>query len=217
MLDTSGLLRTIRGTMNEPAVRRNHAAPIAALGSSVTLRRAAGAGLFAVLTAAGAQVSVPLPGTPVPMTLQTLAVLLAGVVLGPGWGIASMLLYLLAGSVGYHVFALGRGEATVLLGPTGGYLVGFVLAQPVLGLLAARCVRLAGLKRRLALAATLLAGNATVFACGLAGLMIALGCTFRTAVAVGLLPFVPGLALKTAIATEIAARLSARAPGRAQR
>lgn len=202
--------------MNEPAVRTSQAARVAAPGSSVTLRRAAGAGLFAVLTALGAQVSVPLPGTPVPMTLQTLAVLLAGVTLGPRWGSVSMLLYLLAGSVGYHVFALGRGEATVLFGPTGGYLAGFVLAQPVIGLLAARCTGLDGLRRRLALAATLLAGNATVFACGLAGLMIALGCTFRTAVVLGLLPFVPGLVLKTALATEIAARLKARAPRPAQ-
>ncbi|MFH0992591.1 MAG: biotin transporter BioY [bacterium] len=87
--------------------------------------------LFVLLTAVGAQLEIPLQ--PVPMTFQTLVVLLAGVVLGPRYGFLSMVLYLAVGLIGVPVFAhAGFGPAR-LLGPTGGYLLSFPIAAYIIG------------------------------------------------------------------------------------
>ena len=93
-------------------------------------RRIAVAGVigFAVALAAASQVAIPVPGTSVPMTLQPLAVVLAGICLGPGAGAASMVLYLAAGAAGLPVFAPeGLPGAARLVGPTGGYLLAYPL------------------------------------------------------------------------------------------
>jgi biotin transport system substrate-specific component len=97
----------------------------------------AAATAFAALTALSARLQVHLPFTPVPVTGQVFCVLLAGAVLGPRLGFLSMVEYLAAGAAGLPVFAYGGGPAA-LLGPTGGYLVGFVLAAAVAGALASR-------------------------------------------------------------------------------
>jgi biotin transport system substrate-specific component len=93
--------------------------------------------MFAALTAASAQVRLHLPFTPVPVTGQVFAVLLAGAVLGPRLGLLSQLEYLAAGAAGLPVFAYGGG-ALALLGPTSGYLVAFPLAAWAVGTLVAR-------------------------------------------------------------------------------
>ncbi len=144
----------------------------------------------ALLVAAAAQVSVPLPGTPVPMTLQPLAVLIVGGLLGPRFGALSMLAYLAMGSAGLPVFTPGGlPGAARLFGPTGGYLLAYPAAAALTGWLAWRgspslygAVRLG----RAALAA--LAGLALIHAGGLAQLMILTG-SARTALAAGVLPF----------------------------
>jgi len=93
--------------------------------------------LFAALMALGARLSFMLPFTPVPVTGQVFSALLAGAVLGPWLGFASMVEYLAAGAVGLPVFAHGGGPAT-LLGPTAGYLVGFPFAAMAVGLISGR-------------------------------------------------------------------------------
>src|SRR6267143_5569385 len=93
---------------------------------------------FAFLTWVGARISVPLPMTPVPGTLQTLAVLLAGAILGARAGALSQASYVLMGMAGLPVFALPGSGPAYLLGPTGGYLVGFVAAAFVVGSVLAR-------------------------------------------------------------------------------
>lgn len=117
--------------MNSEAARSVHLADAGAA------TRAPGALLgilgFALLTAVGARFAVPLPGTVVPMTLQPVAVLLAGAVLGSRGGAASQVAYLAAGAAGLPVFAAGGGLA-YLLGPTGGYLLAFPVAAAVAGL-----------------------------------------------------------------------------------
>ncbi len=164
-----------------------------------SLRRAwlpaAGVVAFALLTAAGAMVRIPVPGSPVPITLQTLFVLLAGMTLGPRLGAASMAFYLLLGMTGYHVFAAASWGAGTVLGPTGGYLLGFVLAQPVVGGIA----RL-GNGRWPALLAAAVAGYAVIFAAGLVWLNLWTGADWSATLAMGLAPFVPGTIVKTVAA-----------------
>ena len=90
-------------------------------------------GLFAAITALLAQISIPLPFSPVPITGQTLAVFLTGAVLGGRWGALSMLLYIFLGAIGLPVFHNAQGGLHIVLGPTGGYLWGFVLGSYLMG------------------------------------------------------------------------------------
>lgn len=106
-------------------------------GASVA-EKAALAGGFAVLTGLGAQLRIPLSFTPVPITLQTFSVLLAGVVLGARWGGASQGLYAGLGAAGVPWFAGAAGGVSHLLGPTGGFIIGFVLAATLVGYVADR-------------------------------------------------------------------------------
>src|SRR5688572_25573601 len=84
---------------------------------------------FVVALAASAQIAIPIPGTPVPVTLQPLVVVLSGMMLGPVYGAASMLTYLVLGAMGLPVFApIGAPGILRLIGPTGGYLIAFPFA-----------------------------------------------------------------------------------------
>lgn len=101
-----------------------HPSPIVMLGNLV---------LAAAAVSLAAQVSVPIPGSPVPQSLQTLAVVLAGMMLGPVWGPVAMLLYIGGGAAGLPLFADGASGVAVLRGPTAGYLIGFVVGAGVAG------------------------------------------------------------------------------------
>jgi len=154
----------------------------------------------ALLVALASQLAVPLPGTPVPMTLQPLAVLLVGGLLGPVEGAAALLLYLALGAAGLPVFTpFGAPGLARLLGPTGGYLLAFPVAAAVVGRFAARD---AGWLRLLA--GTLL-GMVVIYAGGLAQL-VALTGNARAAVAAGTLPFVLGDGLKVLVAALVLRR-----------
>ncbi len=118
--------------------------------------------LFAAMIAVGAVFSLPLPPPLPPVTLAVFFSLLAGLMLGPCWGVAAVGLYLLLGAVGLPVFANGAGGIGQFAGPTGGFLLGYALAAFVTGLLADR--RSWGLGRA-ALAAV--AGVAVLYALGL--------------------------------------------------
>lgn len=156
-----------------------------------------GAVLFAALTGVGAAVSVPLWFSPVPVTLQTLFVVLAGAALGPLWGPLSQVLYVGAGTLGLPVFAGGAAGAGVLAGPTGGYLVGFVAGAWIAGLI----TRPGASWLRLVLGFA--AAHAAVFVCGLSHLMLFTAQSPALAVKLGLLPFLPGLAVKLAASVGI--------------
>ena len=137
-----------------------------------------------------AQVRIPLPFTPVPITGQTFAVLLVGATYGARRGAASLILYLVLGMLGLPVFAGGASGLSALLGPTGGYLVGFIIAAALVGMLAAR-----GLDRRVpgALLA-FLAGEMVIYLFGVSWLSVYLG--FWRAITAGFLPFIIGDAIK---------------------
>lgn len=143
-----------------------------------------------------AQVSVPIPFTPVPLTGQTLAVLLVGAALGPGRGAASLALYLLAGAAGLPLYAGGASGSAAVLGPTGGYLVGFVVAAWIVGGLAAR-----GLDRRVGTTLAIYAvGSAVIYLSGASWLALVLGIGPREAFALGVAPFLVGDAVKALLA-----------------
>jgi len=152
---------------------------------------------FALLTWAGAKIQVRLPFTPVPGTLQTLPVLLAGALLGARAGAASQATYVLLGLSGLPVFALPGSGPLYLLGPTGGYLVGFVAAAYVTGL-ACRGAARPGLVGALL---AFLAGGATLYLCGVAWLAVYLGGDVTQAVRTGLAPFALFDLAKIVIAT----------------
>ncbi len=148
-----------------------------------------GASLFVALMA---QARIDLPFSPVPITGQTFAVLLVGAALGARRGAAALALYVAQGAVGLPVFAGGTAGLAILFGPTGGYLAGFVVAAWLVGWLAER-----GFDRRVHTAlAAFLAGEAVIFACGLAVLAAFVG-VGRVAT-LGLLPFIPGEVVKLA-------------------
>jgi biotin transport system substrate-specific component len=136
--------------------------------------------VFAAITAATAPITSiqhPLFGGTVPLTLQTLWVYLGGVVLGPVWGAASFTLYLLAGALGLPVFAEGASGLGVVLGPTGGYIVGFVAGAFVVGLVAHGGVELRDPREIPVwrLTAAIAAGSLVVWAFGGVGLMLVVG------------------------------------------
>lgn len=168
----------------------------------------AGTGFVAL----AAQVSFVLPFTPVPITGQTFAVVLVGASLGALLGLASLGLYLFVGALGAPVYADGVGGWDILTGPTGGYIVGFVLAAVVAGYLAQR-----RWDRRFSSAvAAMLTGNVLVYAVGLPWLAENLDTGFEQTLEAGLYPFVVGDLLKLYLAGALlpgAWRLVARLKG----
>jgi biotin transport system substrate-specific component len=149
--------------------------------------------LFSAFIALTAQVEVPL--WPVPLTLQTLGVLFTGAVLGSRRGVAALLLYLTEGALGLPVFAGGASGVGYMLGPTGGYLAGFVVAAGIVGWLAQR-----GWDRRLVWAAVaMVIGNVVIYVCGVAWLAMFLGGLWEALVK-GMLLFLIGDTIKIAVA-----------------
>jgi biotin transport system substrate-specific component len=163
----------------------------------LTARRAIAVVLGAALVAIAAQIAVPLPGTPVPMTLQPLAVLVVGGLLGAHLGAGSLALYLALGAAGLPVFTpFGLPGIARLFGPTGGYLLAYPIAAYAVG-------RLAGDGRRWArVALGVLAGLALIHLGGLAQLGILTG-SLRDAARFGTLPFLAGDLVKLGIAVLI--------------
>ncbi len=193
--------------MNVRFDRAAHGTLLATMTSRVEMGaaiRVASVVLLAAMTAAAAQVSIPLPFTPVPFTLQPMIVLLGGAALGSRLGMSAQVLYLLAGIAGLPVFAaspvLPQG-ALRLLGPTGGYLMSYPFAAFLTGLLAER-----GFDRRYVTSVIAMgAGLAVVFTFGVSWLAFfarpAAG--LETALRVGLYPFVPADIFKILLAAAI--------------
>ncbi|WP_277051437.1 biotin transporter BioY [Ruania albidiflava] len=152
-----------------------------------------------VLTAVLAQVSIPVPGSPVPVTGQTLAVMLVGTTMGMRRGTAAMGLYLLVGLVGLPVYSDGTAGLQVLLGATGGYLVGFVLAAAVMGWAAERGWDRTPL-RTLLLG---LVGQGLIFGVGVPWLAFAAGLDFAGAMSAGVTPFLVGGVIKGLVAAAL--------------
>ncbi|MDK1474418.1 biotin transporter BioY [Streptomyces sp. 549] len=147
----------------------------------------------AALTGVAAQIAVPVPGSPVPVTGQTFAALLIGAGLGAQRALLSLGLYVAAGVAGMPWFAEMKHGVGM---PSFGYLLGMLLAAVLVGALARR----GGDRGLLRTAGTMAAGTAVIYAVGVPYLALATGMTFGQAVAAGLVPFLIGDALKVALA-----------------
>ena len=174
--------------------------PIAAwvLPDSGVRRIASGVGLalgFAALTVLGANIVIP--HEPVPYTLQTLFVLLAGASIGRAWGSLSQIFYVGLGAAGLPLFAGGAGGLVLLAGPTGGYLISFLFTPLVVGAMLRRSDRIAWQVLSFA------AGTIVMLAVGVAHLAVFYTHDLGRALAVGALPFLAGDAIKIAAVVSI--------------
>ena len=160
---------------------------------------AGGAVVFALLSAVSGLVRIPLPFTPVPVTLQVFVVLLAGAVLGRGWGAASQGLYVASGALGAPVFAGAAAGLAYIAGPTGGYLAGFVLAPFVVAAILGGRDQFTPLR----VAGAMAAGVAVIHTCGWAWLAFGLHMGPGAAFFAGVHPFLPLDALKAAAAAAL--------------
>lgn len=185
-------MKTVASVLERPAVR----------GLGATL-------VFAGLTAAFAQVRIVLPFTPVPFTLQTLAVVLSGLLLGSRLGALAQLEYLVAGLAGAPVFAGWTGGPAALVGPSGGYLPGFVLGAFITGMVFERC----GRPDKFRAFGAGMAGIAGVYVCGGAWLSVWLALAGSpspglSAWLLGVMPFVGIDAVKVTFAAMVAGDFS---------
>ncbi|GAA1982406.1 biotin transporter BioY [Kitasatospora viridis] len=167
--------------------------PAAGSRTGAALRELALVGGGAALTGLAAQWSVAVPGSPVPVTGQTFAALLVGTALGARRGVAALGLYLLAGAAGLPWFAQGSAGWSM---PSFGYVLGFVLAAAVTGLLARRGADRGPLRT----AAAMVLGNLAIYAVGVPYLAASLHVSLAKAAHLGLYPYLVGDALKTAVA-----------------
>ncbi len=174
------------------------------VGDEVTLNIARAA-LFAALMGAFAYVAFPYPLSPAPVTLQVLGVFLAGLFLGPVWGAAAMVLYLVAGAIGAPVFSGGSAGIGVLLGPTGGYLFSYPLAALIAGVIAHRGIGIRSLTEASVtrLIASMTLAVAVIYGVGVPFMWWNLDMTLQTAIVTGAVVFIPAEAAKMAAAIGI--------------
>jgi len=158
------------------------------------------ASLLAALTAAGAFMAIPIG--PVPIVLQNLFIMLSGLLLGSRWGFASVAIYLLAGACGLPVFAGGTGGIGKFAGPTGGYLIGFLPAVYVIGLISEYRVNHKS-KQIIFDIIAMACGTVIIYAFGVTWLQFITDMTYSKAMALGVFPFLPGDILKIAAAIPI--------------
>lgn len=170
--------------------------------------------LFVALIACGAFMAIPIG--PVPIVLQNMFVLLAGLVLGPVWGLTAVGIYLLIGLAGLPVFAGGTAGIGKLFGPTGGYLLSYLPAVWLTALSTRKLNR-----NRVGDIAALILGSLIIYAAGVPWLKLITGMAWSKALAVGMMPFLPGDMLKiiaaAAIAPKIRSRISLPDPGTGDR
>jgi len=169
-----------------------------------SLRGLTYAAIFGAATAAGAYIIIPFPV--VPITLQTLFVALSAGLLGGRLGAASQLVYLLLGIIGLPVFAGGKGGIGVLFGPTGGYLIGFLVGAYVIG-------KIVEVKERpgvYLIAGAIAIGYIVIYMLGVAQLALVAKMGLGKAVSVGVIPFLAGDCLKLILATAVITKLRGR-------
>jgi biotin transport system substrate-specific component len=157
----------------------------------LNLRMMVFASLFTGLMIIGGYLSFPIPLSPVPIVLSDFFVMLAGLILGASWGITSVAMFLFIGALGLPVFAGGRAGLAVFLGPTGGFLWGYLAGVFIIGLISGN-EKVSFIKDLVAL----VFGNMIIFGLGVPWLKLFLKVDWGKALALGLLPYLLGNGIK---------------------
>jgi biotin transport system substrate-specific component len=175
------------------------------VGDDTTLNLAQAAIMAALISAFAVVGSIPIPLSPVPVSMQVLGVFLAGLLLGPWWGTGAIFLYLAAGAVGAPVFANGGAGLGTLFGHTGGYLWAYPIAALLIGLIVHGRNRSDAVSdvSVIRLAAALVLATVVIYAMGVSGLVLVADLSVEKAVIQGALVFVPGEVLKILAAIAI--------------
>ena len=158
-----------------------------------SIRKDVVAALFAALVAIFTQIVIPIQ--PVPITLGTMAVMMAGAVLGAHYGALSILIYVILGAAGLPVFAMARGGLSVIAGPGGGFILGYIAMAMTVGFICSR----KGHSMKWLIAA-MVTGCLVVYACGLAWFMALTGMGLLPAMTLCMFPFLPGDSVKILLA-----------------
>jgi len=169
--------------------------------SKINIRQMTLISLFAALTAVGAFISIPL--YPVPLTLQTLFTLLAGMTLGSVMGASSQIIYVLLGVIGLPVFAGFKAGIGILFGPTGGFLLGFIVSAYFVG----KIIELKKEKNFYYYLVAGLVGTLIIYIAGITQLSLVIGIGAKKAITIGMFPFLPGDIFKIIAASFIASKL----------
>lgn len=166
-------------------------------------------GLFAALTAVCTYISIPLGFTPVPVNLATLSVFLAGGILGMKYGTVSLMVYVLLGAVGLPVFSNFSGGPGVLMGPTGGYIAGYIAAAFIVGFICDRAfaASLSGPKKTAVCVLAMICGLAACYFLGTAWFMYSTGTGLIASLVACVIPFLIGDGLKIIAASLLVVRL----------
>ncbi|MDA3949241.1 MAG: biotin transporter BioY [Spirochaeta sp.] len=162
-------------------------------------RRIQMAALMVALIAAGSFIAIPLPGTPVPIVLQNLFVVLTGIVLPPAWALITVAVYLVMGALGLPVFAGATGGLAHFAGPTGGFLVGFAAAAAATAVVMNLRGGASGRPGRTRLVGALGLGFLLPYILGVPWLARVTGLSLPAALGAGALPFLPGDAVKAIV------------------
>ncbi|MCD4704116.1 MAG: biotin transporter BioY [Methanosarcinaceae archaeon] len=176
---------------NNYDISQNHVSPV---------RKMVYASLFAAMTAVGAFMVIPLG--PIPFTLQVLFVFMAGSMLKARWGMISMIIYVLLGVIGLPVFSGGASGFGVLIGPTGGYLFGFIVAAGLIGYFFEHNPP----SHIMVNIIYMLAGLIVIYVMGVVQLAFIARLDLTTAIALGAVPFLPADVIKAIVAAVISTR-----------
>lgn len=171
-------------------------------------RDMASVALFSALTAIGSFIRIPLPFSPVPITMQTLFTYMAGAILGGCSGALSQLMYILIGISGLPIFAGGNAGLLVLIGPTGGYLVGFVAGTFVIG----KMIEAKKNPGLLWLLTCMVIGTTIIYTSGIIQLMNWMKIDLYKAVIIGATPFIAGDLIKILVAAYVTHRIKKTLP-----
>ncbi|MCI8609920.1 MAG: biotin transporter BioY [Firmicutes bacterium] len=195
------------GRLNETSTTNHESKKSDRAQSAARLNGLILAGVFAAVTTVCSWITVPLPFTPVPVNLALLGVYLTGGLLGPYFGFYSQLIFVLLGAIGVPVFAGFSGGFGILTGPTGGYIIGYIFAAVLVGMLSE--IGPSAVKKhtfiRLLLACFI--GMTVCYAFGTAWYMISTGAGLWTALVNCVFPFLPGDAVKILLAAMLINRL----------
>lgn len=177
-----------------PAPRQQEASA-----ATINLRMTVYVAMFTALIIIGGYISLPLPVGPVPIVLADFFVMVTGLFLGLKWGLTSVALYLSLGALGLPVFAGGASGLAVLMGPTGGFLLGYLFMVATVGFLAGK-----GKQSLVQAIGALVVGNILLYGLGVPWLKGVLHLGWGAALAAGLVPFLPGTIIKIIVASTLA-------------